>query len=206
MLRYFAVALLIMVPVIGVQAQTTDMTGDPERGKQKAESCAACHGADGNSNNPVWPKIAGQHPNYIVEQLQAFKSGARDNAQMMPMAQNLSQQDMQDLAAYFAAQKMSPGAAKDDASLEKAETLYRAGKSEAGMPACMACHGPRGNGMPYIGYPKISGQHPEYLASTLKAYRSGEREGAQAQVMQAIAAELTDADIQALANYLSGLH
>lgn len=204
--RYFAAALLIIYPAIASQAQTTDSVGDAERGKQKAESCAACHGADGNSSNPAWPKIAGQHPHYLVTQLQAFKAGERQNEQMQPIVQDLSNQDMQDLAAYYSEQTMQPGTAKDRDDLEEAETLYRAGKADAGMPACIACHGARGNGIPYIGYPKISGQHAEYTASTLKAYRSGERGGADAEIMQAIAAKLTDTEIEALANYLSGLH
>lgn len=206
MLRFVVAAFVMVYPFLALQAQPADIAGDPERGKQKAQSCAACHGADGNSSNPVWPKIAGQHPDYIVSQLKAFKSGARQNAQMNPMAQNLSEQDMQDLAAYFSSQSMSPGGAREGADLETAETIYRAGKADEGVPACTACHGPRGNGIPYMGYPRISGQHIEYIISTLKAYRSGEREGAKAQTMQTIAAELTDAEIEALANYISGLH
>lgn len=201
--RYFAVLLLLAYPAFALQAETP--SGDPERGKQKAQSCAACHGADGNSSNPVWPKIAGQHPEYIVNQLKAFKSGARKNAQMTPMAQNLSEQDMYDLAAYYSGHEMKPGAAKAE-DIETAQTLYRAGKPGADMPACTACHGPKGDGMPGIGYPKIGGQHAEYTAAQLKAYRNGERGGGQARIMQDIAEKLTDAEIRALANYISGLH
>lgn len=112
---------------------------------------------------------------------------------------------MHDLAAYYAAQTSTLGAVGDDA-VETAETLYRAGKRDAGMPACIACHGPQGNGVPGAGYPKISGQHPEYTAAQLKAYRQGERGGGKAEMMETIAAELTDAEIEALAEYLSGLH
>lgn len=203
MLRHLAALLLLVYPALAVPGET--VTGDPERGKEKAQNCAACHGADGNSANPVWPKLAGQHPGYIVDQLKAFKSGGRKNDQMTPMAQNLSEQDMQDVAAYYSAQKPKPGAAKPEA-VETAETLYRAGKADTGMPACIACHGPQGNGVPGVGYPKIGGQHAQYTASQLKAYRNGERQGGQAQIMQDIAKDLTDAEIEALANYISGLH
>lgn len=203
MLRYFAVLLLLVYPVLATQAQTT--AGDPERGKKKAQSCAACHGADGNSSNPAWPKLAGQHPDYIVTQLKAFKSGARNNPQMSPMAEGLSEEDMQDLAAYYSSQKMSLDSVKPE-FVDTAETLYRAGKAEAGMPACIACHGPKGDGVPGVAYPRIGGQHADYTAAQLKAYRSGERQGGQAQVMQDIAKHLTDAEIQALASYISGLH
>jgi len=206
MLRLFAVSLLFIYPLLAVQAEPADRAGDPDRGKEKAQTCAACHGADGNSNNPVWPKLAGQHPDYIVAQLKAFKAGKRENAQMAPMAQGLSEPDMLDLAAYYSSQSMTAGAAKEREDLALAETLYRAGRAEDGLPACIACHGPRGNGIPYSGYPKISGQHAEYTTTTLKAYRSGERAGAQASIMQDIAGKLTDKEIGALANYLSGLH
>jgi len=203
MLRFIAIPLMLIYPLVAVQAQSA---GDPQRGEEKAQACAACHGTDGNSSNPVWPKLAGQHPDYIVSQLQAFKSGDRKNDQMAPMVQGLSEQDMQDLAAWYASQSMSPGGAKESDDLQTAETLYRAGQQDDGMPACIACHGPRGNGIPYSGYPKISGQHAEYTTSTLKAYRSGDRQGSQARIMQDIAEKLTAAEIEALANYISGLH
>ncbi len=204
MLRLFAALLFIVYPLTAVSADTK-ITGDPEQGQKKAQSCAACHGASGNSNNPDWPKIAGQHPDYIVSQLQAFKSGARQNAQMSPIAKNLSEQDMQDLAAYYTSQNITTEPTSE-AAVEQAESLYRAGKSDAGMPACIACHGPRGNGIPGAGYPKISGQHTEYTAAQLKAYRSGERQGSQAAIMQDIAQKLSDDEIQALSEYVSGLH
>lgn len=204
MLRLFAALLFIVYPLTAVSAEAK-ITGDPEQGQKKAQSCAACHGANGNSNNPQWPKIAGQHPDYIVSELQAFKSGTRQNAQMTPMAQDLNEQDMRDLAAYFSSQSMTLEAASE-ASVGQAQTLYRAGKSAAGMPACIACHGPKGNGMLGVGYPKISGQHAEYTATQLKAYRSGERSGGQAAIMQNIAQKLSDDEIQALSKYVSGLH
>ncbi|MCS3902053.1 cytochrome c553 [Methylohalomonas lacus] len=204
MLRLYAALLFIMTPFMAVTAETA-VNGDPDAGKKKAQSCAACHGADGNSSNADWPKIAGQQADYIVTQLQAYKSGARENPQMSPMAQDLSEQDMHDLAAYFSSQEITLETASEEA-IEQAETLYRAGKADAGMPACIACHGPKGNGVPGAGYPRISGQHAAYTAATLKAYRAGERGGGQADMMTAVAKHLSDEEIKALAEYVSGLY
>ncbi len=204
MLRLYVALLFIMTPFVAATAETA-ISGDPDAGKEKAQSCAACHGADGNSSNADWPKIAGQQADYIVTQLQAFKSGARENAQMSPMAADLSEQDMHDLAAYFSSQEMTLEAASEDA-IGQAETLYRAGKADAGMPACIACHGPKGNGVPGAGYPRISGQHAAYTAAALKAYRAGERGGGQAEIMTSVAEHLSDEEIKALAEYVSGLY
>lgn len=201
MLKYCAVLLLAAMPLTSLPAQN----GDLEQGQKKAQQCAACHGGDGNSANPAWPKLAGQHSDYIISQLQAFKSGARQNQQMSPIAQGLSKQDMQDIAAYYSAQEMRSGRAIPD-TIEAGAELYRSGRREAEVPACIACHGPRGNGIPGIGYPKIGSQHADYTAAQLKAYRSAERGGGQASIMETIAAKLTDAEIRAVAEYLSGLH
>lgn len=206
MLKNFRYGLLLILylPVAGSAALIID--GDIERGKAKAEACIACHGADGNSAVPAWPKIAGQQADYILAQLRAYQSGERENPQMALMVADLSEQDMRDLSVYYAAQTMSPGVAADDDALEQGETLYRAGNRDTGVPACIACHGPRGAGIPGIGYPALAGQHAEYTLAQLKAYRNGERGGAQAEVMHDIAGPLTDAEIEAVANYLSGLH
>lgn len=205
MSRLFAALLLLPLTTAYAEPTTSLIPGDPERGQEKAQACAACHGVDGNSSNPAWPKLAGQHYDYIVSQLKAFKSGARDNAVMSPQAAKLSEQDMHDLAAWFSQQKMTLEAASESA-VATAETLYRAGKSSAGMPACIACHGPNGNGMPGVGYPKIGGQYAQYTAAQLRAYRAGERNSTKADIMQSIAKHLSDAEIEALAEYVSGLH
>lgn len=180
--------------------------GDAEAGKAKAVPCAACHGADGNSANPIWPKIAGQHASYLEAQLHAFKSGARQNALMAGQVAGLSDKDMQNLAAYYATLEQTGGVANPDL-VPVGEALYRGGNAESGVPACLACHGPSGLGNAGAAYPRVSGQHAEYTASSLKAYRDGSRAGtANAKMMSQVAAKLTDAEIDALASYISGLH
>lgn len=180
--------------------------GDAAAGKSKAAVCAACHGADGNSSIGEWPKLAGQHAHYLENQLHAYKSGERNNPIMAGQVAALSDQDIKDLAAYFAAQPLKPGVAIPELA-KQAEALYRGGRAEAGIPACSACHGPQGAGNAAAGYPAIHGQHAQYTAMQLKAYRSGERAGTDlATMMSQVAKQLSDADIEALASYLSGLH
>ena len=175
-----------------------------EAGQTKAAVCAACHGPDGNSANPEWPSIAGQHAGYLVAQLKAFKAGDRQNVLMSPMAMPLSDQDMEDLAAWFASQSPTPREA-DPALVEKGQRLYRGGDAERGIAACIACHGPTGQGNPLAGYPVIAGQHATYAATALKAYRAGERRSDSNQMMRNVAANLSDEDIRALASYVQGL-
>ena len=180
--------------------------GDAAAGKSKAAVCSACHGADGNSSNGEWPKLAGQHAQYLENQLHAYKSGERKNPIMAGQVAALSEQDIKDLAAYFASQPLKPGVANPELA-KQAESLYRGGRAEAGIPACSACHGPQGAGNAAAGYPAIHGQHAQYTAAQLKAYRSGERAGTDlATMMSQVATQLTDAEIEALASYLSGLH
>lgn len=180
--------------------------GDAEAGKAKSAACAACHGADGNSANPEWPKLAGQHASYLSSQLAAFKAGERVNALMAGQVAGLSEADMQDLAAYFAEQEPKPGVA-DPAKVAAGEAIWRGGKADAAVPACSACHGPNGLGNAGAKYPRLSGQHAAYSAISLRAYRDGSRAGTdQAKMMSQVAHGLSDADIDALASYLSGLH
>ena len=179
--------------------------GDAKAGEAKATACAACHGPGGKSAMPAWPKLAGQGAPYLYAQLKHFKDGSRNNAIMMAQSAALSDQDMQDLAVYFAAQEAAPGVASKDA-IPVAEKLYRAGNAERGIPACSGCHGPKGAGNPAAGYPHIGGQHAEYTTSQLNAYRKGERKaGANGLIMAEVAAKLTDAEIAALASYVNGL-
>lgn len=180
--------------------------GDAQQGAAKAAVCAACHGPGGNSANPAWPKLAGQHAAYLREQLKAYQSGARQDPIMSGQAAALSAQDIDDLAAYFAAQPLSPGVA-DPAQVEAAQALYRGGRAADGIPACSACHGPQGLGNAAAAYPVVSGQHSAYSAAQLTIYRDKKRTGtANAQMMSNVAAKLSDSDIEALASYLSGLH
>lgn len=195
-----ALALIVAMSPVAVLAD-----GDPAAGKQKAQLCTACHGADGNSVNALWPSLAGQGAEYLGKQLQDFRSDARKNDQMSPMAANLSAADIADLAAYFAGQKAKIGAADPD-RVEKGQRLYRAGSTNGGLPACMACHGPTGAGNPAAGYPAVRGQHADYTAAQLKAFKSEQRANDNDAVMRSIASKMTNADIRAVASYIQGLH
>jgi cytochrome c553 len=191
--------------------------GDPVAGQGKIAVCAACHGMDGNSVIPANPKLAGQHERYIHRQLQLFKSGERNNAIMLGFAMTLSEQDMRDIGAWYASQSAQSGIANDakisDASDEtwaqRGERLYRGGDKVSGTPACMACHGPAGEGNPGAAYPHLAGQHADYTKAKLLAFRDGEVWGkgdnANA-VMAGVAKYLSDEDIEALATYIEGLH
>lgn len=179
------------------------MAGD---GKTKAMACGACHGMDGNSTtNPEWPNLAGQHASYLVEQLQAFKTGTRKNVNMNAMAAPLSDEDMTDIAAYFSTQTLNI-ASVDPAGTEVGAKLYRGGNTATGVPACMACHGPNGAGNPGAKYPALRGQHAAYTALQLKAYKSGERNHGAAAIMATIAARLTPEEIDSVSKFLQGLH
>lgn len=182
--------------------------GDASRGESKSAVCAACHGVDGNSSNGEWPKLAGQHELYIARQLALYKSGERENAVMLGFSAALSAQDMRDLGAYFASQSMVPGVA-DEALVEAGQKVYRGGNPRSGVPACMACHGPSGRGNPYSGYPSVNGQHADYTALMLRAYRDGLvlGRGNQANaIMAGVARMMTDEEIDAVSSYIEGLH
>ncbi len=180
--------------------------GDADAGKAKAATCTACHGPNGNSSNPAWPKLAGQGAAYIFTQLQSFKNGTRNNPVMTAQVTGLSDQDMKDLAAYFAAQATVTGAANEELA-PAGEALYRGGNPANGVPACLGCHGPAGAGNAAGAYPQLAGQHADYSAAQLRAYRDGQRNGtAKAKMMSQVAAKLTDDEIAAVASYLSGLH
>ena len=180
--------------------------GDATAGAAKAPVCFACHGPGGNGAiNPEWPKLAGQHSSYIAEQLGEFKGAQRKNPVMLGQASALSDADMSNLAAYFAAQPAVPGVASKDA-IAVAQPLYRAGDAARGIPACAACHGPTGAGNAAAQFPRIGGQNSGYAANQLKSYKSGERGAAgKGQIMATIAAKLSDQEIQALSSYVSGL-
>lgn len=181
--------------------------GDATAGQAKAAVCGACHGLDGNSSDPQYPKLAGQQASYIVRQLELFKSGQRQNPIMLGMATPLSPQDMADIAAYFAKQKTLPGIA-DKALVSAGGKLYREGDKTAGIPACMACHGPDGRGNPGALYPHLAGQHAQYVQQVLTAWHSGQPwgKGPHARIMLTIAGRLSTADIAAVASYIQGLH
>lgn len=203
--------LMLLASTAGAKDPITG--GDAEAGAKLAAPCIACHGPGGNSTNPEWPKLAGQSGPYIVEQLQAFKSGVRDNPLMNPQAAGLSEQDMRDLAAYYATRSMTPGVAAESA-VAIADPLHRAGDAERGLPACSACHGPTGAGNAAAGYPRLSGQHDTYLANTLRLFRSiargdvplpEDQRSDSLKIMLTVADELTDEEIDALGSYFQGL-
>ncbi|MDY1549065.1 c-type cytochrome [Luteibacter sahnii] len=181
--------------------------GDATAGQAKAAVCGACHGMDGNSTDPQYPRLAGQSEQYIAAQLADFKSGKRMNPIMQGFAQPLSDQDMHDIGAYFATKSSLPGVA-DQAFVEQGQTLYRQGDADRGIPACMACHGPDGRGNPGPHYPQLTSQHAQYVESRLKALRDMDpaQAGPHAKPMVEVAKKLDDKDIAAVASYIEGLH
>jgi cytochrome c553 len=184
--------------------QIAQAEGNAAAGKSKAAVCAACHGADGNSPSDAYPKLAGQGEAYLLKQLMNFKSGERENAFMAPMVAPLSEQDMADLAAYFAGQKVLPGATPEE-FVELGQKVYRGGNKDSGVPACMACHGPNGSGMPAAKWPALSGQYSAYVEAQLKMFASGERNNDPSGMMRDIASRMTAAEIKAVSAYVSGL-
>ena len=186
--------------------------GNAENGKTKSITCSACHGVDGNSAIPMNPKLAGQHEKYLVKQLTEFKLASktggkdgRNNAIMNGMSAVLSEQDIRDIAAYYSSQEAVPGETTQDA-VEQGNRLYIGGDLERGITACIACHGPKGNGTSLSGFPDISGQHSVYIAAQLKSFRSGGRANSLNGMMADIAKRMTDEDIEVISSYVSGLH
>ena len=179
--------------------------GDPAAGKDKTTVCVACHGNEGVSITPVWPHLAGQHAEYIRKQLHDFKGGKRSNPQMSPMTITLTDTDIEDLSAYYASLNAAAGEAAPE-NITEGETIYRAGNPKTGLVACSACHGPDGTGNAAAKYPALSGQHAEYTAATLKAFKAEERANDDKYVMRTIAGKMTNQEIDAVANYIQGLH
>jgi len=193
-------ALMVSLPVFAA--------GDAGVGQDKAAICAACHGVDGNSVVPNWPKIAGQHANYLERQISLIKSGNRPVPEMAGIVMGLSDQDMADLAAYFSSQTKTAGLA-DESLRSSGERLYRAGNAATDVPACMSCHGPAGEGNPLSAYPSIAGQHSVYSEKMLKGFRAGNTWGeddSDSKIMTDVAIRLTDSEIKAVASYIQGLH
>ncbi|MFM4728636.1 cytochrome c [Aeromonas caviae] len=205
-MKNLVITLALMVGVTGM----AQAKGDAAAGQTKAAVCAACHGPDGNSPVDMYPKIAGQHASYIKKQLVELKAAAsgqtgRVAPVMGPMALPLSEQDMDDLAAYFSSQKVTPVAVPDDV-VAAGKALYMGGDMERGLAACTACHGPRGSGVEQAKYPSLSGQHPAYIKAQLTAFRSATRDNDPNGMMRDVAKKLTDQDIEAISKYVAGLH
>ncbi len=182
--------------------------GDATAGQGKSAICAACHGVDGNSAVPNWPKLAGQHEKYLTRQVKLIKSGARQVPEMVGIVPGLGDQDIEDLSAYYSAQEAATGVA-DESKVLLGERIYRAGNAKSGVPACMSCHGPAGEGNPLAGYPALAGQHSVYSSKMLKGFRAGENYGESdepSQIMNGSAAALSDDEIEAVASYIQGLY
>ncbi|MGD8175252.1 c-type cytochrome [Marinimicrobium sp. ARAG 43.8] len=216
-----ALSILVWIPVASA-------AGDPQAGAEKVAVCAACHGQDGNSPAPTFPKLAGLGEAYLYKQLQDIQawsnaSGAdkettgRAVPQMTGMLSGLNDQDLQDIAAFYASQtiqltgaqemqvRVNSGEQVDGLAL--GERIYRAGNPESGVPACMGCHLPNGHGNPPAGFPRLSGQYPEYIETQLRAFRAGERTNDGDSMMMRMAAKhLSDYEIEAVANYIGGLN
>lgn len=196
----FAIAAL----GLSISAAVPADSGDPTRGQELAGACAACHGADGNSTNPEWPKLAGQGEAYLYKQLVDYKEGRREDALMAGQVANLSEQDMRDLAAHFASQTAAPGTA-DEAHVALGEQIYRGGNAATGLAACIACHGPAGAGNPAAMFPKVAGQHAQYSADQLNQFRDGSRANDAGQMMRNVARRMTEEEIEAVSQYMAGL-
>lgn len=178
--------------------------GDAASGQGKVAVCSGCHGADGNSMIPSFPKLAGQGEVYLVNQLKDIRDGARNVPQMMGILTGRTDQDLADMAAFYSTQKVTVGATNPDL-LDLGRQIYRAGIAEKGVAACTACHSPTGAGNAQAGFPAVGGQHADYLISQLKAYRTETRTNGQAKLMQQVAALLSDKEIEAVASYMQGL-
>ena len=189
-----------------VMVETAHSDGDATAGESKSATCVACHGVDGNSTNPEWPNLAGQHADYLSKQLADYKQGeTRNNALMAPIVAELSPEDMNDLAAYYASQAVAGGVANED-SVSLGERIYRAGNLDTGLPACMACHGPSGAGVRGAGFPAVAGQHATYTATQLTMFQASERSNDRNAMMRQIAQRMTDEEIKAVSDYIAGLH
>ena len=201
-------ALLIGMGSAHAQDSTPFLEGgDPEAGKSLSQTCAACHGPDGNSPQAQWPNIAGQHASYTYKQLMDFKAGdERANAQMTGMVAGLSKEDMRDLAAYYANQPQKTMGASDEDRVERGRKIYHGGIQDKGVAACVACHGPRGRGNPAANYPDVGGQYAQYLITQLEHFRSGERANDRAGMMRSIAGGMSDEEIRAVSEYMAGLN
>ena len=194
----FTLILLLIAPV------SLLMAGDVEAGKSKSIVCSACHGQDGNSINPLWPSLAGQHKQYTIHTLKAYQNGTRVDALMQEYMKALTEEDFEDIAAYYNTQNMEKKD-YDYALAKKGESLYRGGNASTGVAACIACHGPTGRGNPGAGYPSLAGQHAEYTEDALKDYTNTERKAGLNDMMQSLAARLTTEEIEAVSEYIQAL-
>lgn len=198
-------AAMTSAPSWANPAPASAAKGDPAKAQKLVNDvCGGCHAVDGNSSAPAYPSLAGQHPEYLAKQLREFRSGARKNAIMAPNAAKLTDAEILDLAAHYSVQQPKPRLAKDAALVAEGLKIYKGGNAGSGVPACASCHGPAGSGIP-VQFPRLAGQHAKYVQSQLKNFRSGDRANDGGKMMQVIARKLTDQEMKAVAEYISGL-
>nr|VFK16173.1 MAG: Cytochrome c553 [Candidatus Kentron sp. LFY] len=199
---------LSIATFVSAAESTAVSDGDVEAGKTKSAVCAGCHGTDGNSPNPAFPRLSGQHASYLMKQIADFKAGAdRSNPVMQPFAMGQSTENMKDIAAYFAAQEKTPQYAEGNSEkLALGKKIYQGGNHKTKLPACMSCHGPGGDGNELAMFPALAGQHAAYTKAQLEAFRSGTRKNDAKSMMRTIASRMTDREIDAVSQYIAGLY
>jgi len=201
---------LILAGFVAVSSLTmagSVVAGDAVAGKAKSAACGGCHGFDGNSLIATYPKLAGQNEAYITKQVKDFKADAtRKNELMKGMVAALSDEDAADIGAYFQAQSVNAAATFDESKIAAGREIYKGGDMPAGIPACQACHGPKGSGTAGIGYPQLGGQYVEYTLAQLKAFKNGSRANDDKELMRSIVAKMSDKDMVAVANYIASLN
>ena len=203
MKKLFVTGMLFFAALSMVPAA---MAGNAEAGKTKAAACGGCHGMDGNSMIPAYPKLAGQNEAYIVKQIKDFKANStRQNAIMLGMVAALSDEDAADIGAYFQSQKLASAATFDESKLAAGREIYKGGNLQTGVPACQACHGPNGAGTAGIGYPQLGGQYVDYTLAQLKAFKEGARSNDDKMLMRSIVEKMSEEDMVAVANYIASL-
>ncbi len=203
MKKLFVTGMLFLSALSMVPAA---MAGNAEAGKTKAAACGGCHGMDGNSMIPAYPKLAGQNEAYIVKQIHDFKANStRQNAIMLGMVAALSDEDAADIGAFFQSQKLASAAPFDDSKLAAGREIYKGGNLQTGVPACQACHGPNGAGTAGIGYPQLGGQYADYTLAQLKAFKDGTRSNDDKMLMRSIVEKMSEEEMAAVANYIASL-
>ena len=201
-----AMKKLFLASVVFFSMSSMATAGDAAAGKAKSAACGGCHGFDGNSPIATFPKLAGQNEAYIVKQMKDFKANStRQNEIMMGMAAPLSDADAADIGAYFQAQSLKAAAAFDESKIVAGREIYKGGDMQKGIPACQACHGPKGSGTAGIGFPQVGGQYVEYTLAQLRAFKDGTRSNDDKELMREIVAKMSDADLVAVANYMASL-
>lgn len=201
MKKLIVVGLMFVFAISG-----TATAGNAEAGKTKSAACGGCHGVDGNSPAPAFPKLAGQNEAYIVKQIKAFKANSeRKNEIMLGMAAALTEEDAKDIGAYYQTQSVTQAAPYNESKIAAGRELYKGGNLQTGVPACQACHGPTGGGVAGIGYPQLGGQYAEYTLAQLKAFKDGSRTNDDKKLMRSIVEKLSEEDMTAVANYIASL-